>query len=54
VTVNGASAKCGDAVAKKNGYVVFRVSAGNNTSAVIYWWGTYATSCPAPDGGVFP
>jgi hypothetical protein len=52
--VNSAAAKCGDAVTKKNGYIVFRVSAGSNTSAVVYWWGTYATSCPPPAGGVFP
>jgi hypothetical protein len=53
-TVNGTSVACGVAITKKNGYYVFQVSAGTNASAVIYWWGTDATSCPAPDGGVFP
>ena len=54
--VNGSSVACGAAISKKNGYYVFQVSAGSNSSAVIYWWvnGSWASSCPAPDGGVFP
>jgi hypothetical protein len=56
ITVNGVPVTCNPATAltKKNGYYVFRVSAGSNPaeiSAVIYWWGTYATSCTAPAGG---
>jgi hypothetical protein len=55
VSVNGAAATsvCGGAVTKVNGYNVFKVSAGTNTASAIYWWGTYATSCPLPDGGLF-
>jgi hypothetical protein len=54
VTVNGAAVKCGDTITKKNGYIVFQVSAGTNVSAGIYWWvnGTaWATTCTAPAGG---
>jgi hypothetical protein len=62
VTVNGTVIPCtdgtqGSPVTKNKGYVVFQVSAGSNISATVYWWigtGAYATSCPAPDGGVFP
>jgi len=56
-TVNGTTVACGAAITKKNGYYVFQVSAGSNTTAAIYWWVTgssWASSCPAPDGGVFP
>ena len=56
-TVNGATVACGAAITKKNGYYVFQVSAGTNSSAVIYWWASgnvWASSCPAPDGGLFP
>jgi hypothetical protein len=55
VSVNGAAATsvCGGALTKVNGYNVFKVSAGSSGDATIYWWGTYATSCPAPDGGLF-
>jgi hypothetical protein len=55
-TVNGTTVACGATISKKNGYYVFQVSAGSNASAVVYWWvsGAWATSCPAPDGGVFP
>ena len=53
-SVNGAAVTCAATITKKNGYYVFRVSAGTSRDAVIYWWGTYATSCPAPAGGVFP
>ena len=55
VTVNGTAVNCGDALTKKDGYYVFRVTAGSNTSiksAGIYWWAsTWATSCAAPAGG---
>ena len=61
VTVNGTVIACADgtqegAVTKKNGYNVFQVSGGTGTSisATVFWWGTYASSCPAPDGGIFP
>jgi len=55
-TVNGTTVACGATISKKNGYYVFQVSAGSNASAAIYWWvsGSWASSCPAPDGGVFP
>jgi hypothetical protein len=55
VSVNGAAATsvCGGALTKVNGYNVFKVSAGSRPEATIYWWGTYTTSCPAPDGGLF-
>jgi len=55
-TVNGTTVACGAAITKKNGYYVFQVSAGTNASAAIYWWVStaWASSCPAPDGGVFP
>jgi hypothetical protein len=55
VTVNGVAVNCGDALTKKNGYYVFRVSAGTNSamvSASIYWWSSaYATTCSTPAGG---
>lgn len=55
VTVNGIAVSCGDPLTKKDGYYVFRVSAGSNPSmrsATIYWWsGNWATSCAAPAGG---
>ena len=59
MTINGVATACSEGVSqpgltKKNGYNVFRVSAGTSTSANIYWWGTFNATCPAPDGGVFP
>jgi hypothetical protein len=55
VTVNGTAVNCGDALTKKDGYYVFRVSAGSNPSmksAGIYWWSAnWATSCAPPAGG---
>lgn len=56
VTVNSAAATCGATLTAKDGYYVFRVSAGTNTSAALYWWVTtnWATSCPTPASGVYP
>jgi hypothetical protein len=59
VTVNGTAVTSCEgttqaALVKKNGYNVFQVSAGTSVDATIFWWGTYSTSCSAPDGGVFP
>jgi hypothetical protein len=57
VSVNGAVVTCGAAITKKNGYYVFRVSSGTPDYSSIYWfapYSIYASSCPAPDGGVFP
>ena len=54
VTVNGTSVNCGDAITKANGYYVFRLSAGTMTTASLFWWGTYATSCSPPAGGFPP
>jgi hypothetical protein len=61
VSVNGAAATgtCGGAVTAKGGYFVFQISgaANANPSATIYWWttnGVWASSCPAPDGGLLP
>lgn len=56
VTVNGVVVNCGDSITKKDGYYVFRVSAGSNPtmkSAVIYWWTNngWATSCAPPADG---
>jgi hypothetical protein len=59
VTVNGSPADCGTTkLTKKDGYFVFRVSAGTNVSAVIYWWvnnpnteSNWAATCSAPAGG---
>ncbi len=51
VTVNGTAVKCGDPITKKNGYFVFEVAAGTNSSFAIYWWvgaGTWASTCTAP------
>ena len=57
LVVNGASVTCADgvnqpAVTKKNGYNVFQISAGTYSFAAINWWGTAATSCTAPAGGL--
>jgi hypothetical protein len=57
VSVNGAAVTCGAAITKKNGYYVFRVSPGTPDYSSIFWFAPnsiYASSCPAPDGGVFP
>ena len=57
VMVNGSQLDCGVAVSKQNGYYVFRVSAGTPTYTSLYWWvdnNAWASSCPSPDGGVFP
>lgn len=54
ISVNGATVSCGARVAKKNGYYVFRASAGWLSYASIYWWGPAASACPEPAGGVFP
>jgi len=54
ITVNGATVSCAATVTKKNGYYVFRASAGTLSYASIYWWGTRASTCPAPADGVFP
>jgi hypothetical protein len=57
ISVNGAVVTCGAAITKKSGYYVFRVSAGTPDYSSIFWWAPYsiyASSCPAPDGGVFP
>jgi hypothetical protein len=57
VSVNGAAVTCGAVIAKKNGYYVFRVSPGTPDYSSIFWFApnnNYASSCPAPDGGVFP
>jgi len=51
VTVNGVVAACGATLTKVNGYYVFQVSAGTNISAVIYWWGSFNSTCVAPPGG---
>ena len=54
ISVNGTTVSCGARVAKKDGYYVFRVSAGWLSYASIYWWGPPASTCPAPAGGAFP
>jgi hypothetical protein len=54
ISVNGTSASCGATLTKKNGYYVFRASAGTLSYASIYWWGPRASTCPAPADGVFP
>jgi len=55
VTVNGTAVNCGDPITKKNGYYVFQVTAGTNStfkSAVVYWWSTnWAATCAVPEGG---
>jgi hypothetical protein len=54
ISVNGTTVSCGASVTKKNGYYVFRASAGRLSYASIYWWGPAASACPAPPGGIFP
>jgi hypothetical protein len=53
IVVNGTTvAKIGDPLTKKNGFYVFEISAGSNTSAGVYWWSSgWATTCTAPAGG---
>jgi hypothetical protein len=54
ISVNGTDVSCGATLTKKNGYYVFRASAGTLSYATIYWWGPRASTCPAPADGVFP
>jgi hypothetical protein len=54
ISVNGTPVSCGATVTKKNGFYVFRASAGTLSFAAIYWWGPQASTCAAPASGVFP
>ena len=54
ISVNGTTVSCGATLTKKDGYYVFRASAGTHSYATIYWWGPRASTCPSPPNGVFP
>jgi len=57
VKVNGVEMTCGKTPmpAKVNGYYVFEISAGTNTSSSLFWYNqTNNATCPLPTGGLLP
>jgi hypothetical protein len=57
VKVNGVELACGKTPmpAKVNGYYVFEISAGTNSSSSIFWYNqTSKETCPLPTGGLLP